>query len=354
MIDPDRDAPCDRPNLSKDYLAGNAPEEWIALHPPEFYDERQIEIVRTRAEAIIVADRTVVLGNGSRRRFDALILATGAEPVHLDIPASEGARVFYLRTLADSRAIIAAAQNGSRAVVIGAGFIGLEVAASLRHRNIDVHVVAMENVPLARVLGPELGSFVLHTHEEHGVTFHGGHTVHEIDAVGVTLDDGTRLDADFVVIGAGVRPRVALAESAGIRVDNGITVDEHLRTNVDGIFAAGDVASWPDPRSGRRVRIEHWAVAQMMGQTAARNVLGMNERFDTVPFFWSQHYDAVISSVGHAPEWDRADIDVDPSQLDCTVTLRQRGRRLAVVTIFRDGASLEAEIEMQREVRNPA
>jgi NADPH-dependent 2,4-dienoyl-CoA reductase/sulfur reductase-like enzyme/nitrite reductase/ring-hydroxylating ferredoxin subunit len=349
MFDAEQASPYDRPNLSKDYLAGNAPEEWIPLHPPEFYREHEIEIVRTRVSAIDVSSRTVRAVDGAARSFGALLLAPGAEPVRLPI-ADDTARIHYLRSLDDSRAIIAAADGAQRAVVIGASFIGLEVAASLRQRDVAVHVVAPEAVPLARIVGDDLGRFVRALHEEKGVTFQLGRTVKRASGSGVELDDGTTLAADFIVIGAGVRPRLELARAAGLDVDDGIIVDAYLQTSATGVWAAGDAARWPDPSLGRSVRIEHWVVAERMGQTAARNILGANEPFTAVPFFWSQHYDAVIAYIGHAPGFDEAKLDGDPHARDCAVTFRLAGRDLALATIFRDHLSLETEAmwEVQR------
>jgi len=349
MIDGDDGAPCDRPNLSKDYLAGNAPEEWIPLHPPEFYEARRIEIVRAEVAALHPGEHVIELADGSRRTYGALILATGAEPVHLPVPIDEGARLFYLRSLADSRAIIAAADDARRMVVIGASFIGLEVAASLRHRGIEVHVVGPETVPLARIMGPELGAYVRRLHESKGVVFHLGRTVAAVNADHALLDDGTRLEADFVVAGIGVRPRVTLAERSGLKVDNGIVVDEYLATSAPGVWAAGDAARWPDPRTGSAVRVEHWVLAERMGQAAARNALGANQPFNAVPFFWSQHYDATIAYVGHAPDWDRATLEGNPEDMDCAVTFSRNGKRLAVATIFRDDVSLRVEMEMETD-----
>ena len=347
LVESDEDAPCDRPNLSKDYLMGSAPEDWIALHPPSFYEENQIEVRRDRAIRIHREDRTVELEGGSLD-YGALILATGAEPVRLDLPVAEGSRVFTLRTLKDSRAIIREAEGGAeRVVILGASFIGLEVAASLRHRNVEVHVVAPDDLPLAKVMGRDLGKFVKELHEEKGVHFHLGHTARSVEPDQVILDDGTELPADFVVMGVGVRPRVELAREAGLEVDNGILVDEHLRTKDESIWAAGDVARFPYAPTGERVRIEHWAFAERMGAAAARSVLGKLDRFQSVPFFWSQHYDAVICYVGHAREWDEARLDGDPSQRDCAVRLSKGGRQLALATIFRDTASLTAEVEME-------
>jgi NADPH-dependent 2,4-dienoyl-CoA reductase/sulfur reductase-like enzyme len=349
MIDNEPDSPYDRPNLSKDYLAGNAPEEWIPLHPASFYQERRIEIVRVEAIALDLELKSVTLADGSTRIWDALLLAPGAEPIRLDVQTEPDARVYVLRSLADSRAIIGEAKAGERAVVLGASFIGLEVAASLRQRELTVDVVAPEDLPLGRIMGPDLGDFVMSVHTEKGVTFHLGRTAKHIREAGVTLDDGTSIESDFVVMGVGVRPRTALAQAAGIHVDNGIMVNEYLETSRPGIWAAGDVASWPDPHTGRRIRVEHWVLAERMGQAAARNMLGARESFDAVPFFWSQHYDATIAYVGHGSGWDRAELDGSPAARDCAVTFHREGQRVALATIFRDEQSLRTELEMEEE-----
>jgi NADPH-dependent 2,4-dienoyl-CoA reductase/sulfur reductase-like enzyme len=194
-----------------------------------------------------------------------------------------------LRTLNDSRRIIEKAQNAKQAVVIGASFIGLEVAASLRERKLEVAVVGKESLPLEKVLGRELGKLIHETHEAHGVKFHLGRTPAVIQQRSVQLDDGTMLDCDLVVVGIGVRPNTAVAEKAGIATDNGVLVNEFLETNMPGIFAAGDIARWPDPRAGR-IRVEHWVVAERQGQTAARNILGARQPFVVPPFFWSNHF----------------------------------------------------------------
>ncbi len=342
-------APVDRPNLSKDYLAGGAPEDWLPLRPDDFYREEKIDLrLGVEVASIETNARNVLLAGGESIPYDRLLLATGAEPVRLPIPGADQPRVHLLRSLADCRAIIASAKDARRAVVIGASFIGLEVAASLRARNIEVHVVGLEQRPMERVLGAEMGDFVRALHEEHGVVFHLGDTVTSIDGRRASLQSGGVIEADLVVIGVGVRPRLALAERCGLAIDRGVKVDAYLETSIPGIYAAGDIARWPDRHSGESIRVEHWVVAERQGQTAARNMLGHKEVFDAVPFFWSQHYDVPINYVGHAEKWDEIAIEGDIGARDCLVRYKRQGRVLAVASIYRDVASLEAEIAMER------
>src|SRR5262249_4212213 len=214
-------------------------------------------------------------------------------------------------------------------VIIGGSFIGLEVAASLRTRGLVVHVVALEEKPLERVMGHEIGQFIRGLHEAHGVTFHLQDTISRLEGPRVILRSGTSLDADLVVLGVGVRPACALAEQGGLVVDGGVVVDEYLETSAPGIFAAGDVARWPDPRTGERVRIEHWVFAERQGQVAARNLLGARERFDVVPFFWTQQYGISINYVGHAQTWDETVVEGNLEAKDCAVTFKRAGRPLA-------------------------
>src|SRR5574342_179125 len=341
--------PVDRPNLSKDYLAGTAPEDWIPLRGPEFYTAQQVELLLgTRAVGLDPGTRRVQLSDGTTRSYGALLLATGADPVKLTAPGSDGPLVHYLRSLADSRAIIASAKGATGAVVVGASFIGLEVAAALRARGLEVRVVAPDARPLERVLGAELGDFVRTLHEEHGVQFHLGHTLGAIAHHSVVLDDGTALPADLVVAGIGVRPAVALAEQAGLRLDRGVLVDEFLETSAPGVYAAGDIARWPDPHTGKPVRIEHWAVAQRQGEVAGRNSLGAREPFRAVPFFWSQHYDVPINYVGQAEGWDRVEVAGSIEERSCLVAYRVAGRISAVASVHRDQESLQAEALLER------
>lgn len=346
IVDPDPDAPYDRPNLSKDYLAGNAPEEWIPLRADGFYAEREIERVVARAESIDIATRTLTLSTGDVLSYGALLLATGAVPIRLDIPGVDLPHVRVPRSLADCRAIIASTADAERAVVLGASFIGMEVAASLRARGLDVTVVAPEAVPFERTLGAEIGRTVRDLHEANGVAFRLGRTATEITDARVRLDDGETLATDLVVAGVGVRPETGLAETAGIEVEDGVLVDRFLATSAPAVWAAGDIARWPDARSDRRLRVEHWVVAQRHGQTAARNILGRREPFTDPPFFWTQHWDLPIASVGHAPHWDAVRVDGDPRAHDCAITYVGDGRELAVATIHRDAESLRAEAAM--------
>ena len=349
LIGSDQAAPYDRPNLSKDYLAGSAPEEWLPLRSPGFYAEHDIDLMlETRATSIDLEGGAVLLSNGDSRRFDRLLLATGSRPIRLPIPGADLPHVHYLRSLADCRAIIAGAAEASRAVVIGASFIGMEAAASLRTRGLEVAVVAPESQPLERVLGTEIGKMIRSLHEEKGVRFHLQRTVSEIDSASVTVSDGKELPADIVVIGIGVRPETELAEQAGLVVDNGVVVNEFLETSRPGVFAAGDIARWPDPRSKQRVRIEHWVHAQRQGQVAARNMLGRNEVFDMAPFFWSQHYDVPIAYVGHAGEWDQIEVTGSVEGRDFLASFRSGGRTLAVASVYRDRESLLAEVALER------
>ncbi|GLS34689.1 pyridine nucleotide-disulfide oxidoreductase [Mesorhizobium tianshanense] len=351
MFSNDEAPPVDRPNLSKDYLAGKAPEDWIPLRTEGFYSKNDIDLrLNANVASIDARSGEVVLADGARIPYDRLLLATGAEPVRLTIPGADQPHVHTLRSFADCKAIIAQAATARRAIVLGASFIGLEVAAALRSRDIEVHVVAPEKRPMERVLGPQMGDFIRALHEENGVVFHLEDTASSIDGKKVKLSSGDTLAGDFVVAGIGVRPRTGLAETAGLILDRGVVVNAFLETSVPGIFAAGDIARWPDPHSGENIRVEHWVVAERQGRTAALNMLGHGEKFVAVPFFWSQHYDVPINYVGHAAQWDEIAVDGDIAAKDCLLRFKREGRTLAIASIFRDTESLKAEVEMERQI----
>jgi NADPH-dependent 2,4-dienoyl-CoA reductase/sulfur reductase-like enzyme/nitrite reductase/ring-hydroxylating ferredoxin subunit len=351
MLSSEDALPYDRPNLSKDYLAGAIPFKYVPLKDERFYADNAIETrLGKAARELDLRSREVVLIGGERIPYERLLLATGAEPVRLTIPGADQPHVHTLRSLAECQAIIEGAKAAVRAVVIGASFIGLEVAASLRVRKLEVHVVAPDKLPMERILGSDMGNFIRRLHEEHGVNFHLENKPVAIDGKKVKLETGDTIEADLVVVGIGVRPRLELAERAGLRVERGVAVDQYLETSEHGVFAVGDIARWPDPYSGDNIRVEHWVVAERQGQAAALNMLGEHAPFAQVPFFWSQHYDVPINYVGHAESWDEISIDGDVMSKDCLLRFRRNGRVLAVASIFRDLESLQAEVMMEREV----
>lgn len=348
MLSADSAPPVDRPNLSKDYLAGSAPEDWVPLRPATFYSKNNVDLrLNTNVVHINTDAQEITSADGGTFAYDRLLLATGAEPRRLSIPGSDQPHVRTLRTLGDCRAIIERAGTAHRVVVIGASFIGLEVAAALRARELEVHVVAPDKRPMERILGPQMGEFIRALHEEHGVNFHLGDTVVEVDGRQIKLGSGGTLDADFVIAGIGVQPRTELAQRSGLAVDGGVVANTFLESSVPNIFVAGDIARWPDRYSKQSIRVEHWVVAQRQGQTAARNMLGYQEKFSAIPFFWSQHYDVSINYVGHAPKWDELEVEGEIASKDCLLRFKDKGEIRAVASIFRDVASLEAELAME-------
>lgn len=349
MLSADAAPPCDRPNLSKDYLAGTAPEDWIPLKPDAFYAEHAIDLrLGVEVAKLDVAGGAVVSTAGERFGYDALLLATGAEPIRLKGKGFDGPQVHVLRTLADASALIAALSGVRAVAVIGASFIGLEVAASLRGRGIPVAVIGPEAAPLEKVMGPEIGVFLRSLHEANGVRFHLGQTAEAFEDGAVILADGQRIAADLVVLGVGVRPRLQLALDAGLAVDRGVIVDRAQRTSAPGIWAAGDIACYPDPISGALTRIEHWVVAQRQGQVAALSMLGESAEPSEPPFFWTQQYGQSIRYVGHAERWDALHIDGSVAHVDATVRFELHGRLVAAATLGRDGESLRLAAELSR------
>ncbi len=339
--------PVDRPNLSKDFLAGTAPEEWVYLRTRDALAAIDVSLIDESAAAIDIKAHTVRLTGGRSLDWEALVLATGAAPIRLPLPGADLPHVHTLRTLADSRAIAAATSASTRAVVIGASFIGLEAAASLRARGAHVTVVGPETVPLARVLGEQVGTFIRGVHEAKGVAFRLGRKPQSITPDAVMLDDGTVLPADLVVMGVGVKPRIELAEAAGLSIDRGVVVDAELRA-APGVWAAGDIARYP--YDGVHVRIEHWQVAVRHGQAVAQSILGRHaaaNRTRDVPFFWSAHHDVTLGYVGHAEAFDTPIVVGSLEARDAHVVYRNAGLVRAVVTLGRDQLALDVERAMQ-------
>jgi 3-phenylpropionate/trans-cinnamate dioxygenase ferredoxin reductase subunit len=317
LVGAEAERPYERPPLSKDYLRGEMTERPY-VHDAGFYEAHDIELRLGRtAVSLDPARNEVALDDGERLRYDRLLLATGAEPRHLTIPGAELDGVLYLRTVEDSDALRARLDAGGSVVVVGAGWIGAEVAASARRRGIDVTVVDPMSVPLERVLGPEVGAVYRDVHADHGVRLLMEAGVEAFEGDGrverVRTTDGRSVAADFVVVGVGVRPRAQLAAQAGLTVDNGIRTDATLQTSVPGVFAAGDVANADHPFFGEPLRVEHWGNALEQGPAAARNMLGRAEPYERLPYFFSDQYDVGMEYAGFARSWDRVVFRGDPA-----------------------------------------
>ncbi len=351
MVSADKAAPYDRPNLSKDYLAGEAEPAWIPLKDEAFYHDNRVTLnIGVNATTLDVGAKILRLEGGETLSYDAVLLATGSEPNRPDTPGFDRPNVHPLRSLADADALIDAARDANIVAVVGASFIGLEAAAAFIKRGLTVHVIAPEELPLGAKLGPELGGFIKALHEKKGVAFHLGRKVRGFDGAILSLDNNTTLRVDLVVVGVGVKPRLELAEGAGLTVDRGVIVDARLQTSAPGVFAAGDIARYPDPVSAEMIRVEHWVAAERQGQIAAANMLGLNQLINEPPFFWSAHYDISIRYVGHAEAWDSIEVDGDLEKKDAVVRYMKDGKTLAVATVGRDMAALEAGQAM-REYR---
>ena len=309
LIGAEPEFPYERPPLSKSYLRGESPREKARALPDEFYAEHDIDLrTGTTVERIDPGAKEAVLTSGDRVGYDRLLIATGAEPRRLSIPGSELDGVNYLRDFADADAIAARLERGGHVVVIGAGWIGSEVAASARQKGLDVTIVERADVPLEAVLGREVGELYAQVHRDQGVELLTGASLEAFEGDGhverVTLDHGRTVETDFVVVGIGVVPRAELAEQAGLSVDNGIVVDERLETSASGIFAAGDVANAFHPFYRRHLRVEHWANALNQPAVAARAMLGEPVSYDRLPYFFSDQYDVGMEYTGYATSWD--------------------------------------------------
>jgi 3-phenylpropionate/trans-cinnamate dioxygenase ferredoxin reductase subunit len=330
--------PYERPPLSKEYLQGKAEADVAFVHEPAYYDKHDIDLrLSTTVRGLEPAGREVVLASGERLGYDAVLLATGATPRRLAVPGAGLAGVHYLRTMAEAGRLRAAITGTSRVVVIGAGWIGCEVAASARQLGADVAVVELGRLPLERVLGPELGAFYRDVHADQGVELHFGAGIEALrggDRVEqVRLTDGTTLAADVVVAGVGVAPRVELAEAAGLALDNGVVTDECLAASAAGVFAAGDVASAWHPVFARRIRLEHWSSALNQGPAAARNMLGRRAPYEQIPYFYSDQYDVGMEYSGYAPGWDQVVFRGDPAGREFIAFWLKDGRVVAGMNV---------------------
>ncbi|MEX0785286.1 MAG: FAD-dependent oxidoreductase [Dehalococcoidia bacterium] len=343
LIGEEPDPPYERPPLSKEYLRGQLPREKVFLAKQDFAAENEVDLrLGVRAARIDIARRTVALANGDSVVYDKLLIATGGRPRRLTVPGADLQGVYYLRTIADSETISAELKEGRRAVVIGAGFIGAEVAASARVQGLHVTLLEIASVPLERALGADVGRIYAQLHRDHGVDLRLDEGIERIEGASraerVVTTKGDTIDCDFVVAGVGIEPNVEIAGGAGIAVDNGIVVDEYCRTNVEDVFAAGDVANFYHPVLKERFRVEHWENAQGQGRAAALNMLGRHEPYTDIPWFWSDQYDVNMQYAGHASSWDATAVRGDPAARDGTIFYLQDGRLLAVLAFnrFRD------------------
>jgi 3-phenylpropionate/trans-cinnamate dioxygenase ferredoxin reductase component len=330
LIGAEPDRPYERPPLSKDYLRGEAEREAAYVHPPEWYDEHDVEL-RTEqlVDAIDLGARELALAGGERLAFTKLLLATGAEPRRL--PGAEGAH--YLRDFRDSDALRGVLDQGGRMAVIGAGWIGSEVAASARQKGLEVTLIEQASTPLEGVLGRELGEIYAAIHRDHGVEVLTGAGVESVEPGRVALAGGRVVECDHVVVGIGVAPRTELAEAAGLDVENGILVDDRLRASADGVFAAGDVANAAHPLLGTRLRVEHWHNALEQGPAAARSMLGGDDPYDRIPYFFSDQYDVGMEYAGHATEWDEVVFRGDVEAREFIAFWVKDGRLLAGMNV---------------------
>ncbi|MDX1546163.1 MAG: FAD-dependent oxidoreductase [Rhodothermales bacterium] len=353
MITREPYTPYDRPNCSKDYLQGEAPEEWMVLRDDAFYAERDIEVLTERTVAEVdVPGKVISFDDGDTLRYDTLILCTGGTPRRLDVPGAGLDGVHTLRSFDDSKTLLEKGKEAQRVVVVGSGFIGMEAAFSLRKLDCEVTVVAPGEVPFAGPFGERVGRMVQSIHEENGVRFRLGRKVRRIEGDGrverVTLDDGTTLDADLVVAGVGVRPATDVLRGIRLGEDGSLDVDAYLRA-ADGLYAAGDVARFPDWRTGDAVRIEHWRLAGQHGRLAGLNAAGRPTAFRSVPFFWTAHFGTNLRYVGHAGDYDEVLFDGDPDDRDFIAYYVRGGAVRAALGVGRDQQMAALEELMRRE-----
>jgi 3-phenylpropionate/trans-cinnamate dioxygenase ferredoxin reductase subunit len=334
--------PYERPPLSKEYLRGEGTAEGTLLHPASWYEENDVELL-LGVRAICIDDGAQVVcledAQGTEVHFDKVLVATGGRNRALAVPGNDLKGIYSLRTIEESDVIRSEAKPGRKAVVIGAGFIGCEVAASLRHHGVEVEVIEVFRTPLQRAVGPEVGRVFEGIHRDQGVVFHFGQGVARFEGRDnveeVLTDEGTRIGCDFVVVGVGIEPNVELARDTGVKVDDGILVDEFCQTNRKAIYAAGDVANHWHPIFERRVRVEHWDNALKQGAAAARSMMGKGEPFDDPHWFWSDQYDQNLQSIGLAFDWDE-------------LVIRGSMKERSFVAFYLEGGLLRAAVGLNR------
>jgi NADPH-dependent 2,4-dienoyl-CoA reductase/sulfur reductase-like enzyme/nitrite reductase/ring-hydroxylating ferredoxin subunit len=355
IISPEGRWPYDRPNLSKDFLAGELEAKWLPLRTPEFYEENGVERLVASVTELDVRTRTIALDDGSTMTPDAVLVASGARPRRLPVPGAKLPGVFTLRSWDDAEALASAAAEARRAVVVGASFIGMEAAASLVHRGVDVTVVGPESTPFAQILGEDVGGVVRARHEQNGTRFAMGRGVTRVSgdeaARAVELDDGTSLEADLVVVGIGVRPATGFIRGIDLDPDGGLPVNEALSV-APGVWAAGDVARYREPHTGRDVRIEHWRLAEQHGRAAAADIAGHGVPFTGVPFFWTQHFDLELGYAGSGQGWQEVIVTGDPAAAEFTAFYADGERVLAACGTQRD--EIGAFVELMRDERLPS
>jgi 3-phenylpropionate/trans-cinnamate dioxygenase ferredoxin reductase component len=338
LVGSEVERPYERPPLTKDYLRGESEREKAYVHPESFYDEHDIELLSgVTATAIHPGSSTVVLDDGRELPFDRLLLTTGAQPREIPVPGADLDAIYYLRTLDDSDALKLRLDAGGRVAVIGSGWIGSEFAASARQKGLEVALIDPLEIPLARLFGEEVGSFYRDVHAEHGVELLLGDGVQSFQGDGavarVKTTSGKTVECDFVVVGIGVAPRVGLAEAAGIKIDNGIVVDEHLKTSADNVFAAGDVANAWHPFFKEQIRVEHWANALNQGPAAARAMLGDQDGYERLPYFFSDQYDVGMEYSGYTVDWDEVVLRGSPDSGEFVAFWLEDGRVVAGMNV---------------------
>lgn len=344
VVSKDSALPYDRPNLSKGFLTGAAKESWLPLRSDTYYEKLEVNfLLNSEVVHLDEKKKEVHLKSGETISFDKCLIATGGEPFVPPLKGIDLPHVYFLRTLNDSKKIAEKLANVKKAVIIGAGFIGLEAASSLRSKDIEVTVVALNKMPLSNVVGDEASMFLKKYHEKNGVNFKLSSSVKEIKNDSVELTSGEVIGADLVIVGTGVKPAIDFLKDSPLKGYNGVEVNEYLETNTKDIFAAGDIAIFPYHVTNEKVRIEHWALAQAHGMNAAKNMLGLNIPFRTTPFFWTRQFDTSICYVGHASKYDEVKVYGDIEKKDACVSFSKDGTILAVMTFGRSHQSLKIE-----------